>query len=264
MKHLKEARQLLKQGDAQGALDIIDNILGFAPKNPEALLLKSFILDSWGRFDDALALLHTVAKVSSDEDLVSELDRRIEEDRESLIHSRLTAEGRWYFPFSPMQVFISLFGLMGCILFLVFGPLYFGKPNGSVFVALSFFILVFLPWMTLVFFNFRGVKKILVGLQGIQIFSGWKKRSFTWNEFSCAVIEYDRNLNANYLRLVLYSSKTREPLLNLDISKDRGVIKARRHFVRLVLSYVDVVSYVSRGNATEPPDSAKQDFRKAA
>lgn len=253
MKHLKDARQLLKEGDAQGALDIIENVLCFSPKNPDALLLKAFILDSWGRFDDSLALLHYITTISNDDEIIEELDKRMEEDRESLIYSKLTPEGRWYFPFSPIQVFISLFGLMGCILFLIASPGYYNEPHGGLLVALLFIVFVFLPWSALIILNFRGIKKILVGMNGIQVFYGAKKIAYPWEQLGCAVIEYDRNLNAEYLRLILYSRSTREPLLNLDISRKHGVIKARRHFVRLILSYLDIVSYVSRGKATEQP-----------
>ncbi|MES2615608.1 MAG: tetratricopeptide repeat protein [Bdellovibrionota bacterium] len=254
MKHLKEARQLLNQGDAQGALDIIENILAFSPKNPDALLLKAHILDEWGRFDDSLSILHFITKISNDEEIVSELDRRIEEDRESLVHSKLTPDGRWYFPFSPKQIFISLFGLMGCVLFLISSPSYYNELHGGVLVGISFFILVLLPWTALLILNFQGIKKILVGLNGIQVYYGMKKMVYNWEQLGSAVIEYDRNLNAEYLRLILYSRTTREPLLNIDISKKSGAIKARRHFVRLILSYIDVVSYVSRGKATEQPE----------
>ena len=44
---------------------------------------------------------------------------------------------------------------------------------------------------------------------------------------------------------------TCEPLFNFDISKSKSVIRARRHFVRLILSYIDTVSYVPRGKATD-------------
>ncbi len=265
MKHLKEAKQLLEQGDSQGALDIIDNILGLSPKNSQALLLKASIFDSWGRFDDALALLHYLTKISSDDDVLDELDKRLEEDRESLIYSKLTQEGRWYFPFSPIQIFISLFGLVGCILFLISSPGYYKETHGGLLVAFSFCFFVLIPWSALIILNLKGIKKILVGLKGIHVFYGLKKIEYSWEEMGSAVIEYDRNLNSEYLRLIIYSRSTREPLLNFDISKKRGVIRARRHFVRLILSYVDIVSYVSRGKATEQPaDRDKQNHITAA
>ena len=264
MKHLKEARQLLIEGDAQGALEIIEDILSFSPKNPEALFLKSTILDCWGRFDDSLLLLHALSKCSSDQKITGELQKRMEEDRESLVFSKLTTEGRVYFPFSPIQVFVSLFGLMGCMLFLISSPGYYKEPHGGALVSLSFLILVFIPWVILIFLSLKGVKRILVGLNGIKVFYGWNSKIFHWNQFSCAVIEYDKDLNEDYLKLILYSSATREPLLSFDISKRYSIVRARRHFVRLVLSYLDVVSYVPRGKATEQTPTQNNNQSDAA
>jgi hypothetical protein len=258
MKHLKDARQFILEGDAQGALEIIENILSFSPKNPEALLLKSNIYDAWGRFDDSLLLLHHLTKISSDERAGEELRTRMEEDRESLIYSKLTPEGRIYFPFSPIQVFISLFGLMGCLLFLLSSPGYSHEANGGGMLLLSFLSLVFFPWMLLIILSLKGIKRIQVGLHGIQVFYGWTSKSFQWSQFSCAVIEYDKDLNEDYLKLILYSSATREPLLCFDISRRYSIVKARRHFVRLILTYLDVVSYVPRGRATEQDNESSE------
>ena len=233
MKHLKEARILLEQGDSAGTMDIVENLLSLSPRNTEALKIKAFILDSWGRFDDSLALLHALGKLSSsEEELYAELDKRIDEDRESLIYSRLTPEGRWYFQFSPLQMFISLIGLMGCFLFLITSPSFFENASAPLTsgLLLSFLTLVVIPWVLLLILNMQGIKKILVGLTGIHVFYG---------------------LNEDYLHLIVYSKTTREALLDFDISKNKSVIRARRHFVRLILSYIDTVSYVPRGKATE-------------
>ncbi len=251
MKHLKDARNLLEQGDSGGAMEIIENLLGLSPRNMEALRMKSFILDSWGRFDESLAILHSLGKLATEDEPFEDLDRRMEEERESLIYSRLTPEGRWYFQFSPLQMLVSLFGLMGCFLFLITSPTYFDSPGSSLGLALSFVTLVLLPWIVLLTLNFKGVKKILVGLAGIHVFYGVKKISYTWEQMGSVVIEYDTNLNTDYLRMIVYSKSTREALLNFDISRGSSVIRARRHFVRLVLSYIDTVSYVPRGKATD-------------
>ncbi|APJ04279.1 tetratricopeptide repeat protein [Silvanigrella aquatica] len=254
MKHLKDAKILLEQGDSAGAIEIIENLLSLSPRNTEALKMKSFIFDSWGRFDESLAILHQLGKLSSsDEDPFEELDRRIEEDRESLIYSRLTPEGRWYFQFSPLQMFVSLMGLMGCFLFLITSPSFFENSSAPVTsgLILSFLSLVVVPWILLLFLNLQGIKKILVGLGGIQVFYGLKKVVYTWEQMGSVVIEYDTNLNSDYLHMIVYSKNTREALLDFDISKTKSVVRARRHFVRLVLSYIDTVSYVPRGKATE-------------
>ncbi|WGL60422.1 tetratricopeptide repeat protein [Pigmentibacter sp. JX0631] len=258
MKHLKDAKLLIEEGDSAGAMEVLENLLSLSPRNTEAIRMKAFILDAWGRFDESLSLLHTLGKLSSsEEEPYAELDKRIDEDRESLIYSRLTPEGRWYFQFSPLQMLISLIGLMGCFLFLITSPTFFEHSKSSIPPGLlfSFFTLVVIPWFMLLLINMHGIKKILVGLAGIQVFYGMKKIEYSWEQMGHVVIEYDPNLKEDYLHMIVYSRLTREPLFNFDISKTKSVVRARRHFVRLILSYIDTVSYVPRGKATNKEEN---------
>lgn len=263
MKHLKDAKLLIEEGDSAGAMEVLENLLSLSPRNTEAIRMKAFILDAWGRFDESLSLLHTLGKLSSsEEEPYAELDKRIDEDRESLIYSRLTPEGRWYFQFSPLQMLVSLIGLMGCFLFLITSPTFFEHSKSSIPPGLlfSFFTLVVIPWFLLILINMHGIKKILVGLAGIQVFYGMKKIEYSWEQMGHVVIEYDPNLKEDYLHMIVYSRSTREPLFNFDISKTKSVVRARRHFVRLILSYIDTVSYVPRGKATNKEENNSEDI----
>lgn len=252
MKHLNDAQKLLDAGDSNQALDIIENILSFSPNNPQALRMKASVLDSRGYFDDSLLLLQKAAKLAAgDEEIGQEFVKRVMQDRESLIYSQLTPLGRWYFPFSPLQIFSSLFVFVGCILFLILAPSFLSKPNGSLWLGGSFVCFVLLPWILSLVLSFRGIKRIFVGFDGISVFYGFKSLFHTWDEIGSVVIEYDPDLHSNYLHMILYSRATREPLLNFDISQKSSRIRARRHFVRLMLSHIESVNYVPRGRATE-------------
>lgn len=265
MKHLKDAKQLLDDGNTQGAYEITEHILALSPRNSEALRIKAFILDCWGRFDESFTILRQLSKLyGNDPDVAEDLERRLEEDRESIIYSKLTPQGRWYFPFSAMQIFACLSGLTGGVLFLVSTPAYLNQPDGRLFLSISFVFLVLLPWVFLIVLNFYGLKKVLVGFRGIQVFYGIKKVTYTWEELGHAVIEYDTNLYANYLQLTIYSRATREPLLVFDISKRNSVVKARRHFVRLILSYIENVSYVPRGKPLEPEGAVNHNYERVS
>lgn len=246
MKHLKDAKQLYMLGDSKGALNIIEDILALSPKNIEALNLKAIILDSWGHFEESLQILQKISNYAQidDENALSTLDRRISEDRDSLIYSKLTEEGRWYFSFSPVQVFIAVFGLVGCLLFLISSPLYFQKDDSFLFLGLSFFILVLFPWMLLFILHFQGVKKILIGLQGISVFYGFSKQFSKWHDIGSAVIEYDPDLNKNYLHLLLYDTKGENILFDFNISQKNSDVFARRHFVKSILTQVKTVTYL--------------------
>lgn len=266
MKHLKDAKQLYMLGDSKGALEIVENVLALSPKNTEALTLKAMILDAWGHFEESLHILQKIANYVQidDENAVSNLDRRLNEDRDSLIYSKLTEEGRWYFSFSPLQVFIAVFGLVGCVLFLLSSPLYFQKEDNFLFIGLSFFILVLFPWLSLFILHFQGVKKILVGLEGISVYYGFTKQFTKWNEIGSSVIEYDPDLNKNYLHLLLYDNKGENILFDFNISQKKSDVFARRHFVKAILTQVNPVTYTEYGDASAAvPDVATAELEPA-
>lgn len=261
MKHIKDAQILLNQGQSIQALEVIDHILAFSPNNPEALRIKAQILDAWGHFDESFVLLQKILQISqSDENVIQDFENRMEEERASLVFSQLTPLGRWYFPFSPMRLFASFFVFLGCIFFLISSPKVLAQPNGTWLLAASFSCLVLFPWFFSLFLGFRGVRRIFVGFDGISVFYGFKSVFYPWQDMGNVVIEYDPNLKSQYLRMIIYSRFTREPVLNVNISPKGSVIKARRHFVRLVLSYLPQVSYVSRGKATESYDQNKKNI----
>lgn len=261
MKHVKDAKNLYMLGDSKGAWDIVENILSLSPKNIEALAIKSAILDSWGHFDESLQILQKVANYSQvdDENAIFNLNQRIEEDRDSLIYSKMTEEGRWYFSFSPLQIFIAVFGLAGCILFLISSPMYFQREGSFLFLGLSFFILVLFPWLMLFILHFQGVKKVLIGNDGVAVYHGFTKNFAKWTEIGSAEIECDPDLNTNHLHLILLDNQNENVLFDFNISQKKSDVFARRHFVKNLLSHVSKVTHTMRGennpeykNETEP------------
>jgi hypothetical protein len=256
MKHVKEANSLLDNGDASGALGILEDILSLAPRNSEALRLKARILDGWGRFDESLQALHALSQLSSlSEAELADIEARAMEEKEAIVYSELSAEGRWYFAFPTAQVWISLYGFVGCAAFLLLSPgLLSGGAENLAELAAAFGFFVVLPWLALLVVHVTGVKRILVGLSGIRVCHRFREVNYPWSSLSKAIVEYDHDIKMGYLRLHLYTAeKGTGPTLSLDISQKRSVVKARRHFVRNVLSYMDVVCYLPRSQHADRP-----------
>jgi len=249
MKHVNEAQKLYEAGDGGGALHILENLLDLAPRNPEALRMKAKILDAWGRFEESYQTLLKLSQLPQPSDeVVKDIEQRANEEREAVLFSELTAEGRWYYAFPGSQLLISILGLMGCALFLISSSqTNFANPNEVIGMFLSFVFLVLLPSVLLAIIQLTGIKRVLVGLNGLKVCTRFRQHHFAWEQFKAAVVEFDPDPRVDFLRLKLFGENDKHtPLLNLDISKARPVVRARRHFLKNILTHVDTVCYVSR------------------
>ena len=248
MKHLSEIKSLINLGDSKAAMEALDSLLCLAPKNSEALRLKADILDSWGRFEDSFLILRKMVDVSSlSDESIYFVNKRGLDDRTSLIYSDVTNEGRVFYPFPLKQVVISLLGVLGCIGFLLISPNYMqpNEDNQWAKIGLFFFLLVMLPWFALIVSHLKGIKKIVVGMRGLKIVRGTRVTEIPWNDVGCVIVEHDNDSNKDHLKLQLYRSGPTSSLLEeLDISRANSVVKARRHFVHCVISYVGIVLYL--------------------
>lgn len=108
--------------------------------------------------------------------------------------------------------------------------------------------------------QFTGIKRILVGLRGISVCTRFKEQLYAWDELKAAVVEFDPDPRVDFLRLKIFGNgESNEPLLNLDISRAKSVVKARRHFLKNVLTHVDTICYVTRTQADVRVGAAKAD-----
>jgi hypothetical protein len=249
MKHIRDAKKLMEAGNGPAALDVLDNLLELAPRNTEALRLKSQVLDHWGHFDVSLELLRRVANIEGPRSTVADdYDDRLREEREAMIFSEITPEGRWYFAFPRAQMWISLYGFFGCAAFLLMSSGWANRSSEALpELITAFFALVLLPWIGLIVTHLRGIKKILVGLEGIKICTPFSSRTHRWSSIGSIVVEYDPDLTNNHLMLRIFGTeKSTQPLEVLNIAEGKSVVRARRHFVRNVLAYVDCVAYLAK------------------
>lgn len=249
MRHVKDAQTYLKQGDSVRAHEVVEGLLSLAPRNPEALRLKAEILDGWGRFEESLKTLQVLSQVNALPDAcVRDLERRSFEEREAIIYSELAPEGRWYFALPVAQFWISLVWFVGSALFLILGVNLVNEgPESAGRLTLAFVLFVGLPLVAFLIMHAIGVKRILIGLKGITVCTRFREDNLSWEKVACAVVEYDKDPHVDHLKLHVYAEgKKEKPHFSFDISRRRSVVKARRHFVRNILGYVDTVCYVSR------------------
>ena len=251
MKHVRDAQNLLDSGDSAGALSVLENLLDLAPRNPDALRMKAGILDGWGRFDDSLIVMHALSQIPNlSDECVADLEQRAMEEKEAVVYSELSQDGRWYFAFPRAQIWISLFGFLGCAVFLLLSPnlLSEGTDRLADMVA-AFALFVVVPWVALMVVHVFGIKRILVGMQGIRVCTRFKETNLPWDRVKAAVVEYDLNINSKHLKVLIYTKESpKTPLFIFDISRKHSVVKARRHLLRNILGYVDTVCYLPKNS----------------
>ena len=254
MKHINTALELIDNGKTSEAMDVLENLMALAPRNPEALRLKARILDGWGRFDDSTRILQAASQAGAvSEDLVKDIEARAFEEREALVYSELTPEGRCFFAYPAEVIWISGLGFLGCAGFLTLSPRW--VSDGAVHMVellWTFFICVVIPWMALMTVHMRGIKRIYVGSQVLKVCWRFRELAIPWRAVKYAVIESDPDPHVAHLRLKLFADDPQTPLIDFDISQRSSVVRARRHFVRSVVTYVDTVCYLSR--AEKLPD----------
>jgi hypothetical protein len=135
--------------------------------------------------------------------------------------------------------------------------------------------LVLIPWVALIIIHFKGVKKILVGIEGIKICSAVSSRLHKWGEISSAVVQYDPDLNNKTLSIEIYGKTgSKTPLEKFNVSAGNSVVRARRHFLKNLLAYIDNTAwranpnslYSIRNNVMEPvlEEPVHQESNKAA
>lgn len=139
MKHLKDAKNYIAIGKAHKALETLDSVLRFSPRNTEALELKSKILDSWGKFDESFLILQTLAKQNStNEKFLETFKNRITEDRLNLSYSKMTSQGRIYYHVSYNELWMVLFSLLGSLSFLHMMPVFLKALDPLLWMTLGF------------------------------------------------------------------------------------------------------------------------------
>jgi hypothetical protein len=276
MKHIRDAQKLIQSGNGPAALEIIDNLLELAPRNCEALRLKAGILDQWGHFDTSFQLLRDIATIEGpDSTIVDDYEDRLREEREAMVFSEITPEGRWYFAFPRAQIWISMYGFLGCAVFLLMSSSWASKGSEALAeLLLAFTLFVLIPWVGLIITHFRGIKKILVGIEGIKVCTAFSSRIHRWSEVTSAVVEYDPNVKNNHLVLRIFGkTDPKIPLETLNIAAGKSTVRARRHFVRSVLAYIDCVLYLAKPHSefapieqtqNVEPSTPLQDTNKAA
>lgn len=156
MKHVRDIRNMVEQGEHNAAHEALDHLLDLGPKNTEALKLKSTLYAVEGRFEEEAQVWEKIITEDQDDlDALYFFQRRHLEERESFYFTDiLPGGGRRFLAHPRALINASLGGLFGCALFLLVSS-YAQKYYilASPFVSFScFLIFVIVPWVFIIYF----------------------------------------------------------------------------------------------------------------
>ncbi len=245
MKHITAIQQMIDEGEYREASNALDNLLELGPNNLEALKIKASLFAAEGRFKEEERIWQRILQsANDDEDAIEYLQQR---QIDYYFTDDLPGGGRRFLAYPRALVKISLFGLVGCISFLMITRLSEQKgwalTGETIFAA--FGLLVLSPWLAIIYTWVRSLKNITVTYRGIEVATRFNRLFYEWENICQISLVSSANPTAPHLRLLI-EPKAKDPrpfCLNLD--EDSTSIKARTFLLseialhRFDIRYID-------------------------
>ena len=242
---------MIEQGQYDAALSNIENLLLLGPHNLDALKLKAFFMEGKGYFHDALRVWLEIAQIApDDEDALAFVQTKQLEDKEHYYFTdELPDGGRRFMAYPRSLLKISLWGLVGCLLFL-FGVRFAESQSMALtplYMSLSFLVLVIAPWVAIFYVYFRAIHSITLSYTGIAVATRLKSYIFSWAELEQVSFAHKLHPEKPTLFLVLMPKNREARPIVIDLSDDATAIKARTHLPTEVKKFCAKVTFDELG-----------------
>lgn len=243
MKHIQTLKKEIQEGICTDPHADLNELLLMGPSNLEAIKLKAFLYHYEGRFSEESHAWQRVLEIDpEDTDALNYLRSMKTEDIEYMYFtSEEEKQGRRFFLFPQKLIKTSLFGLMGCVLFLVLSFYLEKTPYISDLLILSIFILtVFTPWIFIAINFLTTVNSITIDNTGISFNSRTKKRHLSWDSTKQIQCVHDTNFDSPEFKMIFKDSKDST---NCQINLGPGsCVRAKTYFIReIMFHYQNVV-----------------------
>ena len=247
MMHVKQIKTMIDEGHYDAALSNIENLLLLGPHNLDALKLKAFLMEGRGYFYDALRVwLHIAQIAPDDEDAISFVQSKQLEDKEHYYFTdELPDGGRRFLAYPRSLLKISLWGLIGCLIFLFSVRYAEGQGIGvtPLYMGLSFLVLVITPWVAIFYVYFRAIHAISLTHAGVEISTRLKSRFFAWAELDKVAFAHQLHPVNPMLYFVLVPKDTQARPIVVDLSDEITAIRARTHLPTEVKKFCENVAF---------------------
>lgn len=259
VRHVNQIREMVDQGLNDDALVALDELLSLGPSNLEGLKLKALLLSQQGRFVSERKLWERILEIDNeDEDAITFFQKRYIEERERFYFTDELPMGGRRFAANPRALFYTSFiGLVGCTIFLILsGYSRHYALLGTPAVSLGLFgVLVFLPWIAIVFFYLRTLREVVISRDGVMVVTRTKRHILKRDEIANVHMAYDPHPYSARLSLVFIPKDAAKPCIELNVGDHTSSIRAPTFFVLEASRLFGEPLYTSRPALNLKPDS---------
>ena len=254
MKHVTAIETLIDDGEFSEAEQALDNLLALGPNNVEALKLLASLQAHKGKFADEEKTWQRLWSIDrEDEDVVEYFYQAQIEDKEHFYFTDLLPTGgRRFIAYPRSLINASLFGLLGCIVFLIASHQNFKETIlGQDYVTLTLFsLLVIMPWIWIIATWTRALKAVEIDAHSFCIVTRLRTYKIDWKDIKDIYLAHS-NQNHGHgsgLRLIFIAKDHQTPVLSIDLSESRSSIRARKFLINEIGEFHDPIKYESMNN----------------
>jgi hypothetical protein len=234
MKHVKDIRVLISDGQVKEATDALEILLEFGPNNVEALKIQALLASHFGKFDEEEDHWRKILAIDPEDfDAISYfLQKHIDEKERHFFTDVLPHGGRKFMAYPRALVKYSFLGLLGCMTFLVtmnFAEAHEMQPSPS-FTMVAFLGLVITPWFGIIATYFKAIKSVQVRPDGILIETRIKPVLLRWDNLEKVCLSHSSNPDDPDLKLVFFP-KDKTPIVTIDMNQHSSSVRARPYLV---------------------------------
>ncbi len=241
MKHVNAIRKYVEQGQREEAHSALDNLLSLGPKNIEALKLRALLYSAEGRFNDEAKIWDQVLTIDNEDiDAIRFYLRQRHEDQEHFYFTELLENGARRFHAYPKALLnAAIFGLFGCVSFVILGRLLQSLPQPEqLWLLLGLFgMLVIAPFVTIFTVYFRALRHITISPGMIQVGTRFRNLVYSWQDIEKITLVHAYDQGETSLELVITPKDPQHSIINIDMTDATSSIRAKSYLLRELSSY---------------------------
>jgi tetratricopeptide (TPR) repeat protein len=249
MIHMAEITAQLDRGEEAQAQAALELLLTLGPRNTEALRLRAALYEREGRFESADEIWNRILEFDGEEPYArAHMTEKHYDMQERQFFMESIPGGRRFLTFPKGLLYGSLFGMVGCLIFLLMsrlGTVYFFFSLPAVMGG-TFGLFVLGPWILVLYQYLGALQSVTVQTTGIELQTRLRTLFFPWEQFSHVYLLHPEKPQCQGLRLVLVA-KEGSMGIDLNVDPETSNLRALKTFLSEVKRFYPEVQYGTEG-----------------